>query len=61
MLHTTELTLYLDDQPLLTLPPLTVAPGEVLTLMGPSGCSPPWRPRRGASACCFRTICCLPI
>ena len=38
MLHTTELTLYLDDQPLLTLPPLTVAPGEVLTLMGPSGC-----------------------
>ena len=38
MLHTTALTLYLDDQPLLTLPPLTVAPGEVLTLMGPSGC-----------------------
>ena len=38
MLHTTELTLYLDDQPLLALPPLTVAPGEVLTLMGPSGC-----------------------
>ncbi|MDM5091989.1 ATP-binding cassette domain-containing protein [Aeromonas rivipollensis] len=38
MLHTTELTLYLDEQPLLTLPPLTVAPGEVLTLMGPSGC-----------------------
>ncbi|AHE48851.1 ABC-type transporter, ATPase subunit [Aeromonas hydrophila 4AK4] len=38
MLHTTALTLYLDDQPLLTLPPMTVAPGEVLTLMGPSGC-----------------------
>ncbi|MFQ2107016.1 ATP-binding cassette domain-containing protein [Aeromonas rivipollensis] len=38
MLHTTALTLYLDEQPLLTLPPLTVAPGEVLTLMGPSGC-----------------------
>lgn len=38
MLHTTALTLYLDDQPLLTLPPLAVAPGEVLTLMGPSGC-----------------------
>ncbi|MDU1143596.1 ATP-binding cassette domain-containing protein [Aeromonas rivipollensis] len=38
MLHTTALTLYLDGQPLLTLPPLTVAPGEVLTLMGPSGC-----------------------
>jgi len=38
MLHTTALTLYLDDQPLLTRPPLTVAPGEVLTLMGPSGC-----------------------
>ena len=38
MLHTTELTLYLDDQPLLALPPLTVTPGEVLTLMGPSGC-----------------------
>ncbi|MEZ6929124.1 ATP-binding cassette domain-containing protein [Aeromonas sp. S16(2024)] len=38
MLHTTELTLYLDDQTLLTLPPLAVAPGEVLTLMGPSGC-----------------------
>ena len=38
MLHTTALTLYLDDQPLLTLPPLTVAPDEVLTLMGPSGC-----------------------
>lgn len=38
MLHTTELTLYLDDHPMLTLPPLTVAPGEVLTLMGPSGC-----------------------
>lgn len=38
MLHTTQLTLYLDDQPLLTLPPLAVAPGEVLTLMGPSGC-----------------------
>ena len=92
MLHTTALTLYLDEQPLLTLPPLTVAPGEVLTLMGPSGCgkssllaalagvlppggpirlggrygsvsgcSPPWHPRRGASACCFRTTCCLPI
>ncbi len=38
MLHTTALTLYLDEQPLLTLPPLAVAPGEVLTLMGPSGC-----------------------
>ncbi|WP_262109199.1 ATP-binding cassette domain-containing protein [Aeromonas sp. Marseille-Q5825] len=38
MLHTTALTLYLDEQPLLTLPPMTVAPGEVLTLMGPSGC-----------------------
>ncbi len=38
MLHTTALTLYLDDHPMLTLPPLTVAPGEVLTLMGPSGC-----------------------
>lgn len=38
MLHTTALTLYLDDQPLLTLPPLAVAHGEVLTLMGPSGC-----------------------
>ncbi|WP_429039840.1 ATP-binding cassette domain-containing protein [Aeromonas media] len=38
MLHTTALTLYLDDHPLLTLPPLEVAPGEVLTLMGPSGC-----------------------
>ncbi|WP_111911293.1 ATP-binding cassette domain-containing protein [Aeromonas media] len=38
MLHTTALTLYLDEQPLLTLSPLTVAPGEVLTLMGPSGC-----------------------
>ena len=38
MLHTTALTLYLDEQPLLTLPPLTVAPGEVLPLMGPSGC-----------------------
>ena len=38
MLHTTALTLYLDHHPLLTLPPLEVAPGEVLTLMGPSGC-----------------------
>ncbi|MCE9926004.1 ATP-binding cassette domain-containing protein [Aeromonas media] len=38
MLHAAALTLYLDDQPLLTLPPLAVAPGEVLTLMGPSGC-----------------------
>ncbi len=38
MLHTSALTLFLDGAPLLTLPPLRVAPGEVLTLMGPSGC-----------------------
>lgn len=38
MLHTSALTLFLDDAPLLTLPPLRVVPGEVLTLMGPSGC-----------------------
>lgn len=38
MLHTSTLTLFLDGAPLLTLPPLRVAPGEVLTLMGPSGC-----------------------
>lgn len=38
MLHTTPLRLTLDGHPLLTLPPLAVAPGEVLTLMGPSGC-----------------------
>ncbi len=38
MLHTSTLTLFLDDAPLLTLPPLRVVPGEVLTLMGPSGC-----------------------
>ncbi len=38
MLHTSALTLFLDSAPLLTLPPLRVAPGEVLTLMGPSGC-----------------------
>ncbi|MFQ2316599.1 ATP-binding cassette domain-containing protein [Aeromonas caviae] len=38
MLHTSALILFLDDAPLLTLPPLRVAPGEVLTLMGPSGC-----------------------
>ncbi|MCP1599951.1 putative thiamine transport system ATP-binding protein [Aeromonas caviae] len=38
MLHTSTLALFLDDAPLLTLPPLRVAPGEVLTLMGPSGC-----------------------
>ena len=38
MLHTSALTLFLDGAPLLTLPPLWVAPGEVLTLMGPSGC-----------------------
>ncbi|MBP0602484.1 ATP-binding cassette domain-containing protein [Aeromonas sanarellii] len=38
MLHTTPLCLSLDERPLLTLPPLAVAPGEVLTLMGPSGC-----------------------
>lgn len=38
MLHTSALTLFLNGAPLLTLPPLRVAPGEVLTLMGPSGC-----------------------
>ncbi|MEI4956861.1 ATP-binding cassette domain-containing protein [Aeromonas caviae] len=38
MLHASALTLFLDGAPLLTLPPLRVAPGEVLTLMGPSGC-----------------------
>ena len=38
MLHTSALTLFLDGAPLLTLPPLRVAPDEVLTLMGPSGC-----------------------
>ena len=38
MLHTTPLCLSLDERPLLTLPPLAVAPGEVLTRMGPSGC-----------------------
>ncbi|RQX19480.1 ATP-binding cassette domain-containing protein, partial [Aeromonas caviae] len=37
-MHTSTLTLFLDGAPLLTLPPLRVAPGEVLTLMGPSGC-----------------------
>ncbi|MCC0089278.1 ATP-binding cassette domain-containing protein [Aeromonas veronii] len=38
MLSTTPLRLYLDENLLLSLPPLQVAPGEVLTLMGPSGC-----------------------
>lgn len=37
MLETTPLDLYLDDRLLLTLPALKVHPGEVLTLMGPSG------------------------
>ncbi|MCX7128398.1 ATP-binding cassette domain-containing protein [Aeromonas sp.] len=38
MLSTTPLRLSLDENLLLSLPPLQVAPGEVLTLMGPSGC-----------------------
>jgi putative thiamine transport system ATP-binding protein len=38
MLSTTPLRLYLDENLLLSLPPLQVVPGEVLTLMGPSGC-----------------------
>ncbi|HHQ4925821.1 TPA: ATP-binding cassette domain-containing protein, partial [Aeromonas veronii] len=33
MLSTTPLRLYLDENLLLLLPPLQVAPGEVLTLM----------------------------
>ncbi|MGU5844518.1 ATP-binding cassette domain-containing protein [Aeromonas hydrophila] len=38
MLSTTPLRLYLEENLLLSLPALQVAPGEVLTLMGSSGC-----------------------
>lgn len=38
MLSTTPLSLYLEENLLLSLPALQIVPGEVLTLMGPSGC-----------------------